>query len=182
MLLKGKAWRYGANVDTDAIIPARYLNTSDPEELARHVMEDLDARFSKEVKTGDMVVAEENFGSGSSREHAPLALKAAGVSVVIASSFARIFYRNSINIGLPILECPQAVEDIQMGDDVEVNLEEGTITNLRSGRNFQAVPYPDCMRESIDRGGLEEYVKSRLAGGGGGAQRGSRPQGTLDGG
>ncbi len=165
MLLKGRAWRYGANVDTDAIIPARYLNTSDPHELARHVMEDLDPRFSQEVRPGDIVVAEENFGSGSSREHAPIALKAAGVSAVIASSFARIFYRNSVNIGLPILECSRAVEDIQMGDLLQVSLEEGTITNTRSGKTFKAVPYPDFMREIIEKGGLEGYVKSRIASG-----------------
>jgi len=162
LILKGKAWRYGKNVDTDVIIPARYLNVSDPEELAKHCLEDLDPAFAGAVRPGDIIVAEENFGSGSSREHAPVAIKAAGVSCVIAKSFARIFYRNAINIGLPILECPEAVDGIDLGDEVCVDLASGRVENLATGGTFQAQPFPDFMRQLIDLGGLEAYVRTRL--------------------
>ncbi len=161
-ILRGKAWRYGKNVDTDVIIPARYLNVSEPVELAKHCMEDLDASFAASVQPGDIIVAEENFGSGSSREHAPVAIKAAGVSCVIAKSFARIFYRNAINIGLPILECPEAVEGISMGDEVSVDLATGRIDNLGTGTAFQAQSFPEFMRRLIELGGLEAYVRERL--------------------
>ena len=165
MVLKGKAWRYGRNVDTDVIIPARYLALTDVEELAAHCMEDLDANFARKVKKGDIMVAEENFGSGSSREHAPLAIKGSGISCVIASSFARIFYRNAINVGLPILECPEAVKDIGRGNRLRVDLEKGSIENLSSGNTFQAQPFPEFMREIISVGGLVEYVRDRLRSG-----------------
>ncbi len=162
MILNGKAWRYGKNVDTDVIIPARYLNVSDPAELAKHALEDLDPSFALSVQPGDIIVAEENFGSGSSREHAPVAIKAAGVSCVIAKSFARIFYRNAINIGLPILECPEAVEGISMGDELTVDLATGRIENRATGAVFSAMPFPEFMRRLIDLGGLEAYVRERL--------------------
>ncbi len=162
MELRGKAWRYGKNVDTDVIIPARYLNVSEPAELAVHCMEDLDPSFATSVQPGDIIVAEENFGSGSSREHAPVAIKAAGVSCVIAKSFARIFYRNAINIGLPILECPEAVEGISRGDEVSVDLASGRIENIETGASWQAQPFPEFMRRLIDLGGLEAYVRERL--------------------
>jgi 3-isopropylmalate/(R)-2-methylmalate dehydratase small subunit len=162
MILEGDAWRFGRNVDTDVIIPARYLDTTSIKELSSHCMEDLDPDFCTRVKEGDIIVAEENFGSGSSREHAPLAIKGCGVSCVIAASFARIFYRNAINIGLPILECPEAVEDIQTGDRIRVDLEQGVVDNLSSGNSFQAAPFPAFMREIISRGGLVQYVKARL--------------------
>jgi 3-isopropylmalate/(R)-2-methylmalate dehydratase small subunit len=163
MKLKGKAHKYGANVDTDAIIPARYLNVWEPAELAQHCMEDLDSEFIKRVRPGDMIVATTNFGCGSSREHAPIALKAAGVSCVIAQSFARIFFRNAINIGLPLLECEAAPDNIQAGDVVEVDLSTGTIKNLNNGKTFTAKPYPDFMAGLISAGGLIEYTKKRLA-------------------
>jgi 3-isopropylmalate/(R)-2-methylmalate dehydratase small subunit len=162
MVLEGKAWRYGRDVDTDVIIPARYLTLTTPLELGAHCMEDLDSGFVEGVHVGDFVVAEENFGSGSSREHAPLALKGCGVSCVIASSFARIFYRNAINVGLPILECPQAVEDIGKGDSLRVDLERGTVENLSTGNIFEAQPFPEFMREIISLGGLVDYVRKRL--------------------
>ncbi|MFQ5813635.1 MAG: 3-isopropylmalate dehydratase small subunit [Anaerolineae bacterium] len=158
MKLTGKVWRYGANVDTDAIIPARYLNVSTPEELARHCMEDTDREFAQKVQPGDIIVATTNFGCGSSREHAPLALKGAGVSCVIAKTFARIFYRNAINIGLPILECP-AAKEIEAGQTLEVELETGKIHNLDSGQTFQAEPYPEFMMGIIQAGGL---IKSKI--------------------
>lgn len=161
MVLKGKAWRYGKNVDTDVIIPARYLNQSDPSELAKHSMEDIDSSFAGNVRPGDIIVAEENFGCGSSREHAPIAIKASGVSCVIASSFARIFFRNAINIGLPILESKEAVENIKKGDDVEVDLDTGTITNLTSGSSFTVESFPPFMQEIISKGGLIKYVKDK---------------------
>ncbi len=164
MSLRGRVHKYGANVDTDAIIPARYLNINEPEELAQHCMEDIDAEFVSRVQPGDVIVATTNFGCGSSREHAPLCIKAAGVSCVIANSFARIFYRNSINIGLPILECDEAVEDTEAGDELEVELESGTIRNLTKGKTFQAKPYPEFMLELMRAGGLVEYTKRRLAG------------------
>jgi len=159
MKLTGKVWKYGANVDTDAIIPARYLNISTPEELASHCMEDLDPEFARRVQPGDIIVATSNFGCGSSREHAPLAIKTAGVSCVIAKSFARIFYRNAINIGLPILECPAAVEGTEGGHSLEVELETGRIRNLDTGQTFQAEPYPEFMMDIIQAGGLIEYTR-----------------------
>ena len=162
MVLEGKAWRYGRDIDTDVIIPARYLTLTDPGELGAHCLEDLDPHFARRVSRGDIIVAEENFGSGSSREHAPLAIKGCGVSCVIATSFARIFYRNAVNVGLPILECPRAVEDISGGDRLRVDLERGTVENLSSGNVFAAAPFPDFMREIISRGGLVEYVRMRL--------------------
>jgi 3-isopropylmalate/(R)-2-methylmalate dehydratase small subunit len=163
MLLKGQAHKYGANVDTDVIIPARYLNVSDPLELARHCMEDLDPQFLKRMKPGDIVVADSNFGCGSSREHAPLAMKTAGVSCVIARSFARIFFRNAIDIGLPLLESPEAVDNIRGGDKLEVDLARGSIINVTSGQTFSAKPYPQFMSELIAAGGLIEYTRKRLA-------------------
>ncbi|AKG53470.1 3-isopropylmalate dehydratase small subunit [Dehalogenimonas sp. WBC-2] len=163
-MLKGKTHKYGANVDTDAIIPARYLNVSAPDELARHCMEDIDLNFVKNVKPGDMIVATTNFGCGSSREHAPIAIKASGVSAVIAKSFARIFFRNAINIGLPLLESAEAVDVTEAGDELEINLAAGTINNLTKGKVFQAKPYPDFMGEIIKSGGLIEYTRQRLAG------------------
>ncbi len=166
MILEGKAWRYGKNVDTDVIIPARYLSATAPEDLGAHCLEDLDPGFARRVRPGDIIVAEENFGSGSSREHAPLAIKGCGVSCVVASSFARIFYRNAINVGLPILECPEAVRDISTGDDLRVDLAAGTIENLSTGKMFHAEPFPDFMREIISLGGLAEYVRRRLQAGG----------------
>jgi 3-isopropylmalate/(R)-2-methylmalate dehydratase small subunit len=163
MKLKGKVFKYGADVNTDVIIPARYLNVSDPAELAAHCMEDIDAAFLKKVRPGDIIMATTNFGCGSSREHAPLAIKAAGVSCVIAASFARIFFRNAINIGLPLLESPAAVAGTAAGDVLEVDLSRGKIRNLTKGRTFAARPYPDFMSELIAAGGLIEYTKKRLA-------------------
>ena len=151
---KGKVFKYGNNIDTDVIIPARYLNTTDHAELASHCMEDIDKDFINNVSAGDIMVAGDNFGCGSSREHAPIAIKAAGVSCVIAKTFARIFYRNAINIGLPIMECPEAAEAISAGDQVEVNYSTGTIHDITTGATFHAVPFPDFIREIIDAGGL----------------------------
>ncbi len=162
-MLKGKVHKYGANVDTDVIIPARYLNLSEAEELAKHCMEDIDADFLKRVKPGEIIVATTNFGCGSSREHAPLAIKASGISCIIAKSFARIFFRNAINIGLPLLECEEAPDNIQAGDLVEVDLAKGKIKNLNSGKVFTAKPYPDFMSGIIAAGGLIQYTKKRLA-------------------
>ena len=162
MKFSGTAHRYGRDIDTDVIIPARYLNTSDPAELAKHCMEDLDAGFVGKVETGDILVAEENFGCGSSREHAPISIKHAGVSVVIAKSFARIFYRNAINTGLPIMEAPEAVDGISDGDKVEVDADAGTITNLTTGETYQAQPFPPFVKEIIERGGLIESIKAKL--------------------
>jgi len=161
-MIRGIAHCYGDNIDTDAIIPARYLNVSDGPSLAAHCFEDVDADFVKRVRTGDLVVAGANFGCGSSREHAPIALKAAGVSCVIAESFARIFYRNAINIGLPILECPAAAAAIAAGDMVEVDLESGRITNLRSGASFSAAPFPPFMMEIIRAGGLIAKLRAEM--------------------
>ncbi|MFA5308635.1 MAG: 3-isopropylmalate dehydratase small subunit [Dehalococcoidales bacterium] len=163
MKLKGKVFKYGANVDTDAIIPARYLNVSEPALLAEHCMEDIDLDFVKKVKPGDIIVAATNFGCGSSREHAPIAIKASGVSCVIAASFARIFFRNAINIGLPLLECAEAVENTSAGDVLEVDLEKGKIKNLTNGKVFIAKPYPAFMSQLIAAGGLIDYTKERLA-------------------
>jgi 3-isopropylmalate/(R)-2-methylmalate dehydratase small subunit len=163
MILKGQVHKYGANVDTDVIIPARYLNVSEPAELAKHCMEDIDPQFVKKVNKGDIIIADTNFGCGSSREHAPLAIKSAGVSCVIARSFARIFFRNAINIGLPLLECDECVDKTKDGDTVEVDLTIGKIVNLTSGLVFTAKPYPEFMSELINAGGLVEYTKQRLA-------------------
>lgn len=160
--LRGKAWVYGDNVDTDVIIPARYLVTSDAGALASHCMEDIDAVFAKDVLKGDMIIAGNNFGCGSSREHAPISIKGAGVSCVIAVSFARIFYRNAINIGLPILESPDAVR-ISKGDTVEVDLANGSIKNITKDEIYQAKPFPEFLRNLIGLGGLVPYVRARLA-------------------
>ncbi|MGL4607113.1 MAG: 3-isopropylmalate dehydratase small subunit [Eubacteriaceae bacterium] len=162
MKAKGKVFRYGNNVDTDVIIPARYLNTSDPTELAQHCMEDIDADFVKNVKQGDIIVADKNFGCGSSREHAPISIKAAGISCVIAADFARIFYRNSINIGLPILECPEAVEGIEAGDEVEVDFDTGMITNLTKNKSYQGQAFPEFMQKLIAAGGLVNSINAGL--------------------
>lgn len=160
--LKGKVWRFGNDVDTDLIIPARYLNTSEPKELALHCMEDADPTFAGKVQPGDIIVAGKNFGCGSSREHAPIAIKAAGVSCVIAASFARIFYRNAINIGLPILESPEASSTIAEGHEIQVNLSNGQITDLTTGQTYQAAPFPPFMQELIQSGGLIEYMKKKM--------------------
>lgn len=162
MLLQGKVWKFGADVDTDAIIPARYLNTSDPDELAKHCMEDADPEFPKKVKPGDIMVAEKNFGCGSSREHAPISIKAAGVGCVIAKSFARIFYRNAFNIGLPIFESPEAADAISEGDEVAVDSVQGIIKNLTKNEEYQATPVPEFMQQIIAAGGLINYVAKRV--------------------
>ena len=163
MRFQGTAHKYGRDIDTDVIIPARYLNTSVPEELAKHCMEDLDSAFVSKVEFGDILVAEENFGCGSSREHAPISIKAAGVSVVIAKSFARIFYRNAINTGLPIMESPEAVDGISDGDQVSVDADAGVIVNETKGETYQAQPFPPFIKEIIETGGLIESVKRRVA-------------------
>ncbi|MFC1904005.1 3-isopropylmalate dehydratase small subunit [Chloroflexota bacterium] len=162
-MLKGKVHKYGADINTDLIIPARYLNVSEPAELAEHCMEDLEEDFLKRVKPGDIIMATTNFGCGSSREHAPLAIKASGISCVVAKNFARIFFRNSINIGLPLLECEEAVDKTEAGDTLEIDLSAGKIKNLTSGLTFTANPYPDFMAELISSGGLIEYTRKRLA-------------------
>lgn len=164
LVFKGTAYRLGDNVDTDVIIPARYLNTLDPDELASHCMEDIDRNFAARIKQGDIIVGGENFGCGSSREHAPLAIKSSGVSCVIASSFARIFYRNAINIGLPILESRTASEHTRSGDLLEVDLEKGTIHNTTSGQSFVSEPFPEFMQEIINMGGLVNRTKQKLEG------------------
>lgn len=162
MNYRGKTWKFGNDIDTDAIIPARYLNTSDPAELAAHVMEDADPEFPGKVKPGEILVAGKNFGCGSSREHAPLAIKGAGIGAVIAESFARIFYRNAINIGLPIFESPEAAQKISPGDEVEIDAARGVIRNLTTGETYQASPFPEFMRQLIQAGGLMNYVKERM--------------------
>lgn len=167
MKFHGKVWKFGANIDTDAIIPARYLNTSDPGELARHCMEDANPEFMRKMKAGDIIVADRNFGCGSSREHAPLAMKAAGISCVIAKSFARIFYRNSFNMGLPIFESQEAVDNISEGDDVEVNADTGEIINHTRHKTFQANPIPPFMQELIACGGLMNYAQKKRTQSGG---------------
>lgn len=161
MQAKGRVFKYGDNVDTDVIIPARYLNSFDPQELASHAMADIDPDFVKKVQPGDLIVANKNFGCGSSREHAPLCLKTAGVSCVIAETFARIFYRNAINIGLAILECPEASEKIQSGDEVAIDFDTGLITNLTKGETYQANPFPAFIKEIIQAGGLMADIKKR---------------------
>lgn len=158
MIYKGSVIKYGDNVDTDVIIPARYLNTSDHAELASHCMEDIDTTFVSRVKQGDIMVAGQNFGCGSSREHAPIAIKASGVSLVIAKSFARIFYRNAINIGLAIVECPAAAEEISEGDTVEADLDNGIIRNITTGKEYKTAPFPDFVQKIIENGGLMQAI------------------------
>ncbi len=162
MNAKGKVIKYGNNVDTDVIIPARYLNTTDPAELASQCMEDLDEKFTTRVQKGDVMVAGKNFGCGSSREHAPIAIKASGISCVIAETFARIFYRNAINIGLPIIECAEAAQDIKDDDEVEIDFDKGLIKNLTTGKCYQGQPFPEFMQELIAANGLVEYIKKSL--------------------
>lgn len=162
MKANGFVFKYGDNVDTDVIIPARYLNSSDPQDLAVHCMEDIDAGFVKTIKAGDIITAGKNFGCGSSREHAPIAIKAAGVSCVIAATYARIFYRNAINIGLPILECEEASEKIMAGDTVEVDFATGTITNITRNETYQSEPFPAFMQEIIEAGGLISRTSKKL--------------------
>ena len=165
MRFRGKVWKFSDNVDTDQIIPARYLNTSDPYELAQHAMEDSEhPNFAKDHRPGDIIVAGRNFGSGSSREHAPIAIKYAGVPVVVAKSFARIFFRNAINIGLPIAEAPEAVDEINHGDEIEVDLESGTIKNLTTGKEYTATRFPEELQAILKAGGLMEYAKKKLTG------------------
>jgi len=163
-MLKSKVHKYGADVNTDVIIPARYLSLSEPAELAKHCMEDIDQEFVSRVEPGDIIMATTNFGCGSSREHAPLAIKAAGISCIIAKSFARIFFRNAINIGLPLLECEEAVDKTEADDLLEVDLSSGKIRNVTNNMVFTAKPYPDFMAELISAGGLIEHTKRRLAG------------------
>jgi 3-isopropylmalate dehydratase, small subunit len=158
---EGKVFKFGDNVDTDVIIPARYLNSSDPKELALHCMEDIDKEFVNKVSAGDIIVADKNFGCGSSREHAPIAIKAAGVSCVIAETFARIFYRNAINIGLPIIECKEAALEIKAGDEVEVNFDTGVITDKTTGKSFQGQAFPPFMQKIIDCEGLVNYINQK---------------------
>lgn len=159
MKAEGKVHKYGNNVDTDVIIPARYLNTAVHSELAAHCMEDIDKNFASKVEPGDIIVAERNFGCGSSREHAPIAIKASGISCVIAESFARIFYRNSINIGLPIVECAEASRDIKDGDRLSVDFDSGVITNLTTGKTYKGEPFPEFIQNIIKKGGLMESIK-----------------------
>ena len=159
MNFTGKVWRYGDNIDTDVIIPARYLNTFDPKELSKHCMVDIDPTFAENVKAGDTMVGGKNFGCGSSREHAPLAIKAAGVSCVIAKNFARIFYRNALNIGLPILECPEAGDEIEQGDEVSVDFDSGVITDNTTGKSYRAEPFPPFIQDIIKKGGLLSSLK-----------------------
>jgi len=162
MIYKGNVIKYGDNVDTDVIIPARYLNTSDHAELASHCMEDLDRTFTQRVKSGDIMIAGENFGCGSSREHAPIAIKASGVSMVIAKSFARIFYRNSINIGLAIVECPDAAAGISEGDTVEADMDSGIIRDLTTGKEYKTQPFPEFIQKIIENGGLVQSVSNGI--------------------
>jgi len=164
MRLRGRVWKYGDNVDTDVIIPARYLNTSDPGELAKHAMEDLDPSFAASVMPGDLIVAGRNFGCGSSRQHAPMALKAAGVSAVLAVSFARIFFRNAVNIGLPVVEVESIQEEVEQGDVLELDLLSGTVANERTGKVLRFVPLPPFLLEIVELGGLAEYVRRRVLG------------------
>lgn len=171
---KGRIFKYGDNVDTDVIIPARYLTSFDPKELAAHCMEDIDLTFAKKVKAGDIMVAGNNFGCGSSREHAPIAIKGAGISCVIARSFARIFYRNAVNIGLPILECPEAVDGAAAGDELEVDFDTGAVRNLTKGKSYVAAPFPPFMRKIMDAGGLINYSKAKIAASGATVAGGSK--------
>ena len=160
--MRGKVWKFGKNIDTDVIIAARYLNTSDPKELAKHIMEDADPQFTQKMQPGDIIVAGENFGCGSSREHAPIALKAAGIAAVIAPSFARIFYRNAFNMGLPIFEL-QEVDEIEEGDIVKIDMESGEIINETKNKSYKFTPIPEFMQELVDAGGLIEYAKKEIA-------------------
>jgi len=162
MLIRGRVWKFGNDVDTDAIIPARYLNTSDPKELAKHLMEDADRDFPNKMKAGDILVAGKNFGCGSSREHAPIAIKASGIQAVIAKSFARIFYRNAFNIGLAIFESPDAAEKIRETDEIAIDADNGIIKNLTTHEEYKANPIPPFMQELIDAGGLIEWTKKKL--------------------
>lgn len=162
MKLSGKSWKYGDNIDTDKIIPARYLNTSDPAELAKHCLEDEDASFAEKVSNGDVLIAGTNFGSGSSREHAPIAIKAAGVSVVIAKSFARIFFRNSINIALPLIENPEIVKDADTGDQIEADFSAGVVKNITKNKEYKIHALPDMMKNIMQSGGLMNYAKEML--------------------
>ena len=161
MKASGRVFKFGDNVDTDVIIPARYLNSSDPAELATHCMEDIDKDFVKKVKKGDIIVADKNFGCGSSREHAPIAIKAAGVSCVIAETFARIFYRNAINIGPPIIECAEASRDIEDGDEVEIDFDSGVITNVTKNKQYKGQAFPEFMQKLIAAGGLINYINNK---------------------
>jgi 3-isopropylmalate/(R)-2-methylmalate dehydratase small subunit len=161
MKVKGKAIKFGNDIDTDVIIPARYLNTTDEKELAAHCMEDIDKSFASRVQRGDIMVAGRNFGCGSSREHAPLAIKASGISCVIAADFARIFYRNAINIGLPILECPKAAEECREGDELSVDFDTGKITNVTQGKSYDTFPFPEFLQNIINSGGLLQSVKRK---------------------
>ena len=162
MIIRGKVWKFGDNVDTDVIIPARYLVTIDPEELAKHVMEDIDPEFAGKVQPGDIIVAGRNFGCGSSREHAPIAIKAAGVQAVVAQSFARIFFRNAINIGLPVVEAPVAVAETETGDVIEIDTDAGTVRNTRTGKTYQATKYDEFIQQIIRAGGLMQAVAERV--------------------
>jgi 3-isopropylmalate/(R)-2-methylmalate dehydratase small subunit len=163
MKCRGRAWRFGANVDTDVIIPARYLNVRTPAILAEHCMEDENPRFAGDVKAGDIIVAESNFGCGSSREHAPIAIKGFGIQCVVAESFARIFFRNCINIGLPIAECPEAAREAREGDDLKVDFEEGRVENLSQGTAYEFPAFPEEIRQIIDAGGLMDFTRERTA-------------------
>lgn len=163
MLAKGRVFKYGDNIDTDVIIPARYLNTPDMKELASHCMEDIDKNFAKEVKEGDIIVANKNFGCGSSREHAPIAIKESGISCVIASTFARIFYRNAINIGLPILECEEGAKSIEEGDEVEIDFTSGIIRNISKNEEYKAQPFPEFMQNIISEGGLIKSIEKKIS-------------------
>ena len=164
MILKGRVWKFGNNINTDEIIPARYLNTSDPKELAKHVMEDADKEFPSKMKSGDMIIAGDNFGCGSSREHAPIAIKTAGIQAVIAGSFARIFYRNAFNMGLPIFESAEAAEKIREGNEIEIDADKGIIKNITKNEQYTAKPIPSFMQELISAGGLIEWTKKRIKG------------------
>jgi len=161
-MIKGKTIKYGDNIDTDVIIPARYLNTSDEKELASHCMEDLDKEFSKKINKGDIIIAGKNFGCGSSREHAPIAIKASGISCVIAETFARIFFRNSINIGLPIMECREAARDIEENDEISIDVNSGAITNITKNKTYKAAPFPEFMQKIIESQGLINYIKKEV--------------------
>ena len=161
MQAQGHVFKYGDNIDTDVIIPARYLNSSDPADLATHCMEDIDKEFVKKVQKGDIIVANKNFGCGSSREHAPIAIKASGVSCVIAETFARIFYRNAINIGLPIMECPEAAKEIEAGDEVRVDFDSGTVENLTKGTSYKGQAFPPFMQKIIGAGRLVSYINAQ---------------------
>lgn len=162
MKAKGTVFKYGDNIDTDVIIPARYLSTADPEELKKHCMEDIDKEFSKEVKPGDIIVGQKNFGCGSSREHAPIAIKGSGISCVIAESFARIFYRNSFNIGLPIIESADAANGIEAGNEVEIDFESGEIRNITKGETYKGQPYPEFIQRIIKKDGLVNYIQEKV--------------------